>query len=513
MKSKLLSYICLQGILISVAVAEVDAKPTEVPKPNPVIIKVCEEALAEKPLETSPANQMLAVVTGDELEAFSTMPADEEWLSKSLPLKHPFLAAAHLAFAGHRPLAISPDMIWLLLSQQVAAEVQRDPEKYRKHFAAHEYGKRTLSVSRDQFILGQPGNDWPGVFAEFEANILKDVPNSPAADFSHPFSTSTSTEIAARQVVLLSAASPFFDYHVSTLCGIPRIELEGATADWQWIREKVTTLQTFNMDRRTKALIPVLDEFIAASEGKANPAFWKSFYKISSQSGGSYVSGWINLFFVAEDSKLLDVVLEPTFTWAAAPIVESDLGALRLPVALHSKSYKTRGVMDVDFTWNYLGKTKPMRLRAGFMGIAQDKKTLTLKPKIAWQVLNVKISPEEIEAIEYLSQLQKLDFPAHRQFGLIDFDEKTQKITFDDEYRDEDLSSAFWRKAFPFMSHLKIIDVSQAIGRIEDPKEIQVICEAMLSAKSVTTVIAPANLDKASLSILQSRKDWKIEIE
>ncbi|MES2982840.1 MAG: DUF4419 domain-containing protein [Verrucomicrobiota bacterium] len=508
---KLLHCLFIQGIGISMGVAEIDVKPAQEPTHKPVIITVCEKALAEKPLKTSPANQMLAQVAGDELEAYSAMNKEEEWVSK-LPLKHPFLATAHLAFAGHRPMAISPDMIWLLLSQQVAEEVRKSPEKYREHFAAHEFGKRTLGVSRDNFELGKPGNDWPGVFAELESQILKDVPDSPAASFSHAFSTSTSTEIAARQVVLLAAASPFFEYHVSTLCGIPRIELEGTPDDWRWIRQKVTILQTFNMDRKTKALIPVLDEFIAASEGKANPAFWKSFYKFSSQSGGSYVSGWINLFFVSESDKLLDVVLEPTFTWTAAPIVKTDLGASNLPVALNSKSYKLLGALDTDFVWNYFGKAKPMRIRAGFIGVAQDKKSLTLKPRIAWQVLHMKISREEMEAVDYLSQLQMvIDRSEFRYWGRLAFDEKSQMIKLGEEFREGELGSQFWHKAFPLMIQLKAIDVSKLISEIEDPKEIRAICEAMLSAKSVTQVNVPADLDKACLSILQSRKDWKIE--
>ncbi len=499
------------------AVADIEAKAAEGPAQKPVIIKVCDEALAEKPLETSPANQMLGLIAGDELEAFSTMDANEEWLSKSLPLKHPFIAAAHLAFADHRPLAISPDMIWLLLTQQVASEVQNDPEKYRKLFAAHERGKRTLSVSRDEFLIGKPGNDWSSVFAELESQIIKDVAGSPVADFSHPFSTSTPKEIAARQVVLLSAASPFFAYYISTLCGIPQIELEGSPDDWRWIREKVTTLKTFNMDRRTKALIPLLDEFIAASEGKANPAIWKSFYKYSSESGSSYVSGWINLFFVSESDEMLDVILDPTFTWAAAPIVESGRGASNLPLALRTKSYTSRGVTDTDFVWNYLNKAKPMRMRAGFMGVAQDIKTLTLKPTIAWQVAHVKISPEEMQAVDYLSQLQTLGgsdhFSEFRFWRRLTFDEKNQKILLGEKNREGKLSSQFWRKAFPLMIQLKIINVSQLIGEIEDPKESQSICEAMLSAKSVTKVIVQTHLDKTSLEILQSRKDWEIEIK
>jgi len=222
---------------------------------------------------------------------------NEEWVTEATSIKHPFLAAAHLSFAGHRPLALSPDMIWQLLIQQAAKEVNENPEKYRKLFATHERGKRTLSVRRDGFVLGKPDNDWLGVFADLEGQIVKNVPDSPARDFAHASSTSTLTDIAARQMLVLNAASKFYDYYVGTMCGIPQIELHGTVDDWRWLRTKTLDLKRFNMERRVKALKPVLDEFVAAAEGKANSAFWKSFYNYGFESGGSYVSGWINLVF------------------------------------------------------------------------------------------------------------------------------------------------------------------------------------------------------------------------
>ena len=66
--------------------------------------------------------------------------------------------------------------------------------------------------------------------------------------------------------------------------------------------------------------------------------------------------------------------------------------------------YKSTGSVDVDFIWDYLGKTYPMKIRAGFMGVEQDPKTLTLKPRTAWQVMHVTLSPEEREAVDYLSR-------------------------------------------------------------------------------------------------------------
>jgi len=477
---------------------------------KPLVIRVCEVALAEKPLKTIPASEVMRFGAGDEVEAHA--PVDgQEWIVPLEPGWHPFLEAAHHAFADHRPLALSPDMIWQLLCQMVADEVHADPKKFRKVFADHQHGRRSLEVRRDHFILGDKGNHWPGVFAELEQRVVSTVPGSPAADFAHAFSTSTATEIAARQVVLLKAASPYYNYQLGTLCGIPRIELHGTADDWKWIRGKVADLRQFHMERRVKALAPVLDEFVAATEGKANPAFWKSYYKYASESGSSYVSGWINVFFVGEKDELLDVVLAPGFSWAAPPSQNGPFGAKNLPLALTTGSYKTKGAVDVDFIWKYLDQTIPMRWHAGFMGVSQDRKSMTLKPMIAWQVLRAKISSEAKVAAEYLGGLTEFDqetLQAIRHGFAID-----PQTGFIRDVRPKSggpLDSQFWKKAFPLMVRLERLDIS-IFKDIDSPAEKKAVVEAILSAPAVKVVRVPASLDEECLRMLYERKDWKIE--
>jgi len=38
---------------------------------------------------------------------------------------HPVVAAAHRAFADHRPLSLSPDSLWLMIAQAVANHIKR----------------------------------------------------------------------------------------------------------------------------------------------------------------------------------------------------------------------------------------------------------------------------------------------------------------------------------------------------------------------------------------------------
>lgn len=478
--------------------------------PKPVVIQVCEVALADKLLETKPATGIMSQAVVDEVEAHSPV-GSEEWILPSASIGHPFLWASHRAFAEHRPLALSPDMVWQLLTQLAAEEVIKAPEKYRTLFADHQYGSHSLEVRRDEFVPGGKENDWPGVFNELESRIVSRVPGSVAADFSHAFTTSTAAEIAARQVVLLKAASPFYSYQVGTMCGIPRIELHGTVADWKWIRDKVAGLRQFNMERRIKALMPILDECVAASEGKATPAFWKSFYKFASESGSSYVSGWINLFFVAESNKLLDVVLDPKFSWIAPPPQEGRDGAEVLPLAMTTRSYTNKGVVDVDFIWNQFGKAIPMCWRAGFMGVAQDPKSMVLKPVIGWQVMRAKLSSEERGAADYLSTVKTLDFQRMYIIGnCFGVDSKTGALRDMRPNRGGPLDSRFWKKAFPMMVDLEVLNVGMILAN-QDEEERKPILEAMLSAPAVKVIAGSGGIKQEELQILKDRKDWKVE--
>jgi hypothetical protein len=75
---------------------------------------------------------------------------------------HPFLAAVHLAFDQHYPLILSPDAVWLCITQGLALHINAHAEELRHHFVKHQ-GKETLVVRRDDFIKGSPDNNWSTV--------------------------------------------------------------------------------------------------------------------------------------------------------------------------------------------------------------------------------------------------------------------------------------------------------------------------------------------------------------
>ena len=211
---------------------------------------------------------------------------------------HPLLEALHFAFAEHRPLCLSPDIIWLTLTQGLANHINFNAESLRRQFVRHD-GQLTIVVRRDEFIKGSPENPWPEVFAEFSERI-KDHIGQAHGLIVADYSTTGPVERAASEVVLLDAMQAYFCYEVHTKCGIPRILLEGSADDWQSLGRRVQEWRRFDLDWWVKPLQPILDQFTAAALGRVDRNFWNSIYKWNGADGSGpppYVSGWILKMF------------------------------------------------------------------------------------------------------------------------------------------------------------------------------------------------------------------------
>jgi hypothetical protein len=371
-------------------------------------------------------------------------------------------------------------------------------------------------VVRNDFVASSQANDWPGVLAEFEAQIIGQAPDPVAGSFAHPFGTSTPCELAARRATLLKTASPFYQYHLATMCGIPEIVLHGSTDDWRWIRQHAEDFRRLGMTRRIDALLPVLDQFVAAAGGQPDPAFWRSFYKFDSESGSSYVSGWINLFFLGEDDKALDQVLAKSFRWSEAPLHEERDGAVNLPLAQRTAAYVSDGATDVEFVWRYFEESRPMRLRAGFLGISQDPQTLALRPQIAWQVLRRKTSEQERAAFAYLGSLRELGWSAVRAIRMdFVFDPKSGGISIQRRSRSDTIGAKFWERALPLMGNLESVDLAELLPSLDEAEGNEAslaVCKALLSVPGLQRILMPHDLDASCRQLLEERKDWSLEM-
>lgn len=301
---------------------------------------------------------------------------DAEMQPIGLPF-HPFVAAVHAAFDQHRPLELSPDAVWLCIAQGIATHVKVNAEALRGRIVDHS-GRETIAVRRDDFRKGSPDNDWPGVLAELSEEVGRrtgDLRERVVADFS----TTDATSRAVSELALLSLASPYFVYQVHSLCGIPSITLTGTVEDWRAVRARAAALAHLDADEWLGALLPMLDEFAQAADGRPDVELWRSFYKLKSASGGPYVTGWINtLLPYLVDHRGAPVRNPATASWRDG--ISSSFGGGPSIEQLPS------GLSRVPFLWKYFFEEYRMELLGGFAGVGQDPATLTVRPELGWAV-------------------------------------------------------------------------------------------------------------------------------
>jgi hypothetical protein len=304
---------------------------------------------------------------------------------------HPFVAAVHRAFCDHRPLVLSPDMIWLLIAQGLANHVNAHAEELRPRLVCHQ-GKMWLAVRRDDFVKGSPENPWPEVFGEFTAAIRRHIGEQTHDLLVPDFTTTGPVEKAAAQIVVLDAMQHYFSYEFITLCGIPQVTLEGTAADWESLEARTRRLDRFGMAWWTETLLPILEEFIQTVRGKGNRQFWQSIYKLDGGSGGPYTTGWITAFFPYFQDHRSGLATRKN-RWL-------DQGGQALRELLYPPARREphrfnhgptteafpSGLAKAPFVWTYLDRSFPMEFLGGFVGVRQDAGTLELRPEIGWAV-------------------------------------------------------------------------------------------------------------------------------
>lgn len=290
---------------------------------------------------------------------------------------HPLVAAVQLAFDAHLPLSLSPDHVWLVIAQGFANHMRIHAEALRERFVAHE-SKLLLWVQRDDFVRGRL-NPWPEVFVQFTAQIREHLGKRcdlVVADFS----TTGVLERTVSQLVLLDAMRGYFDYELRTRCGIPRITLTGMPADWRSIRDRAEVFAEYGLDWWLGKLLPILDAFVDAAEGRIDTAHWCSMYKRQDRSGGPYITGWLPLLFpylvrvrdgapqLAPNHFSRDVPDQRSF--GDGPTTDDFPGALA----------------SVPMRWIYYDQILEMELLGGFAGVRQDPDTLEVTPQLGWAI-------------------------------------------------------------------------------------------------------------------------------
>jgi hypothetical protein len=282
--------------------------------------------------------------------------------------EHPFLTGILTAYKEHRPFVISPDIIWLLISQGFARHIANNAEEFRHEIVNFE-NKKILTVVSNDIELGNPKSNWEGVFPQFINQISdytgKELTNILVSDFT----TTTPTTRIVSEITIMETVKAYFDYKVYMAgCGIPKITIEGTVEDWEKILEKTKYISKYKLKWWTSELEPILNEIIATKKGHFRKAFWMNMVK--SHTGKKYgspttINGWIIKFFpYTKEGKKTDL----------KPISKID--------NLASELVKVPFILEDGATH----KKYKMEFWAGFLGLVQDKNDYTLKPEIGWAV-------------------------------------------------------------------------------------------------------------------------------
>lgn len=375
-----------------------------------------------KPLPLQPvkeAMQFLLAKQNQPLESWSTATQYLVKIRQGTRGVHPFLLAMNTAYDRHYPIILSPDMIWLLILGGLANHVNANSEKLRDKFVSHK-DKLVIEIRRDNFAKGNPENDWEDAFAEFSQEIRSHIGPKRHDNFVCEFSTTGPVEKAAMEVALMDSLQSYFTYAVTTECGYPAITLEGSAEDWQKLRAKAEDLSELDLDWWMPHLLPVLDQFVAASQGSPDKEFWCDFYKWASLgSGDRRVQGHVNALFpylgqkrpsreavLADLERFLSERETPEDRKAAIkkrfikrldegtgslskdtlrrnPYIEEDRPSRS---AMMRTNDVTTTMNSAPFIWNYHGDLLPMELLSGFVGSTQDPESLAVRPTIGWAV-------------------------------------------------------------------------------------------------------------------------------
>lgn len=280
-----------------------------------------------------------------------------------------FFYGMYEAYAEHRPFVLSPDMIWLLISQGFARHVNANAEELRKYFADYS-GKLTLVVESETDLITS-SQKWEEIFPKLTAQIGDHTGKELMDVLTSDFSTSTPVEKIASEITIMEAMKPYFEYVViGMVCGIPEITLKGTTEDWQKVYNKTRYLSKYNLNWWTNDLEPILREFVNASKGDINKKFWRNMFKYHSQKeygAPKIIDGWIVRFFPYDREGK-----------------RNNLKQLKGGESLPDEIVK----VDLTYLEDKGGQTNEtiLELWSGFIGLKQDPGNFTLTPQIGWMI-------------------------------------------------------------------------------------------------------------------------------
>lgn len=294
-------------------------------------------------------------------------------------LPNGLLETVRNAYHGHYPLALSPDVIWLTICQGMSKHINLNFKSLETKIYKNGHPKSIL-VRIDS--LAFDSTQWSVAVDSLAQQTRRYTDPYFYEAFVPQFSTTSPIDHVAYQITLLDAQKKAFSYNLESGCGFPWIVLRGTTEDWELIKKKLSILDTLEMTEWKESLTPILDEFIEASQGRANKTFWMNIFKTEGEYETYAITGWILKLFPYIDSDQPNPFLNKRV--AASDNLSTD----RFPSS----------ILSVPFVWHnaFEDRTDSLYFWSGILGAKQygDK---TLEPFISWALTTKDYKKEFVE--------------------------------------------------------------------------------------------------------------------
>jgi hypothetical protein len=302
---------------------------------------------------------------------------------------NPFVATCVLAFDTHTPLALRPQHFWLLIGQAIGVHVAENAEALRDRLVKHKSGKEKVEIDiTDQMLAGYEREHWEQCVDMFEDELRTRTKSTVVDDFgAGDFSESTRAERVAAVMTTMDVCKSYFDYSMMTMCGFPRVTLEGSLADWKLLREKalgaihkytLPALQSY----WTPALTSVLNKLVEARAGKVDVEFWDNMVKRDGSDGSgacTWINGWVNTLFPLGAHKERNPYCVPYEGREQYRKTPGRSGAKYVRAGLAEDNFTT-GLCEAPVKLD----GHPLVFRAGFLGTEVCAEFKALRPCVGW---------------------------------------------------------------------------------------------------------------------------------
>lgn len=290
------------------------------------------------------------------------------------------------AYKEHRPITISPDIIWLLIIQGFANHVNNNSEKLRSMFVDFE-GQKHLTVRRTNITPKTATiKDWDKIFSEFVGQISGFTGPEIAETLEPAFTTTTDITRAVGDLSIMCAMKKYFTYEVMMcICHFPFIVVEGTVEDWEKIANKLEKIRKFELDFWVDTLLPIISKIIDTKKGNVDQKFWNDMIHIQPKRGPynpGYVDGWFVNFFLYDiyGDKIGGRVGDKRKDELTSEM-------LTIPFVLTVDDGVSSCSTDCEFV-------------AGFVGVSQDPNTKSIKPEIGWIIREEDKEQKEKDRLE-----------------------------------------------------------------------------------------------------------------